>query len=311
MRIHIAAFALIMTLGAANSLARRAGSALDAPDPAREGVYGNPEDTRDPLNPSNKDRNPRVVDAAHHAISFPLKAGGAPLYYGNGQPVLTPQGEPVRATGSVYLNYGMRLERAGRTYFMAWRTNPDAPPDSPKKDATGWVSADDMTEDGAAAAKAAIPRRLGSVERPLARDAGGKPRTFVVNGDNERAKAATRLELAYIGVTGHHRDKVINFLNLHDGRAGLQMLVNLPDVHGGGIAEDCFPNGTSFTAAADANNDLITVPIRVFDKRGGEHVLTFIYGRAGETWGWMVKDWLDERPHSRAEDGRRIERSKR
>ena len=37
-------------------------------------------------------------------------------------------------------------------------------------------------------------------------------------------------------------------------------------------------------------------PDSVFDERGGEHALTFIYGRAGETWGWMVKDWLDERP---------------
>jgi len=311
MRIHITAFALIMTLCAANSLARRAGSALDTPDSCSEVVYGNPEDTRDPLNPSNKGRNPRVVDAAGNAISFPLKAGGAQLYYGNGQPMRTPQGAPVRATGSVCLNYGMRLEKDGRTYFMAWQTNHDDPTDSPKKNATGWVAADDMTEDGAAAAKAAIPRRLGSVERPLARDASGEPRTFVVNGTNERAKAATRLELAYIGVANHRRDKVINFLNLHDIRAGLQMLVNLPNVPGGGIAEDCFPNGTSFTAAADANNDLITVSIPVFDKRGAEHVLTFIYGRAGETWGWMVKDWLDERPRSRAEDDRRIERSKR
>ena len=73
MRIHIAAFALIMTFCAANSLARRAGSALDPPDSCRGAVYGNPEDTRDPLNPSNKGRNPRVVVDA----SFPLKAGGA------------------------------------------------------------------------------------------------------------------------------------------------------------------------------------------------------------------------------------------
>jgi hypothetical protein len=87
--------------------------------------------------------------------------------------------------------------------------------------------------------------------------------------------------------------------------------VNLPNVHGGGIAEDCFPNGTSFTAAADPNNDLITVPIRVLDKQGAEHILTFIYGRAGETWGWMVKDWLDESPGPRAEDGRRVEGAKR
>ena len=92
MRIHITAFALIMTLCAANSLAHRAGSALDTPDSCSEVVYGNPEDTRDPLNPSNKGRNPRVVDAAGNAISFPLKAGGAQLYYGNGQPMRTPQG---------------------------------------------------------------------------------------------------------------------------------------------------------------------------------------------------------------------------
>src|SRR5262249_38072302 len=152
--------------------------------------------------------------------------------------------------------------------FMAWQTNPDDPADSPKKNATGWIAADDMTERGAAAAKAVIPRRLASVKRPLARDANGKPRIFVVNGNNERAKAATRLELAYIGVANHHRDTVINFLNLHDGNAGLQMLVNLPNVPGGGIAEDCFPNGTSFTAASVANNDLITIPIPVFDKGG-------------------------------------------
>ena len=199
----------------------------------------------------------------------------------------------VRATGSVRLNYGMRLERGGRTYFMAWQTNHDDPADSGQKNATGWVAADDMTEEGAAAAKAAIPRRLGNVERPLARDASGKPRTFIVNGNNEQAKAAVALELAYIGVTGKHRDRVINFFNLHDGCAGLQMLVNLPNVHGGGIAEDCFPNGTSFTAAANANKGLITQSIRVFDKQGAEHTLTFIYGKAGDTWGWMVKDWLD------------------
>jgi hypothetical protein len=311
MRIHIAAFALIMALGAVNSPAHRAGSALDAPDSCKEGVYGNPEDTRDPLNPSNKGLKPRVVDAAGKAISFPLKASGAQLYYGDGQPMLTPQRTPVRATCSVYLNYGMRLERDGRTYFMAWQTNPDDPAGDPDKNATGWVAADDMTEHGAANAKAFIPRRLGSVKVPLATDARGKPRTFAVNGTTERAKAATCLEWAYIGVTGHHRDKVVNFLNLHDGRAGLQMLVNLPNVPGGGIAEDCFPNGTSFKAAAGTNKELITVSIPVFDKRGAQHVLTFIYGRAGETWGWIVKDWLDELPYSPAEDESRIERSKR
>jgi hypothetical protein len=310
MRTHIAAFALIMTLCAANSFARRAGPALGTPDSCKEVVYGNPEDTRDPLNPSNKGLKPRVVDAAGKEICFPLKASGAQLYYGDGQPMRTPQGAPVRATRSVYLNYGMRLERNGRTYFMAWEINPNDPADSPDKKATGWVAADDMTERGATDAKADIPRHLGSVKRPPATDASGKPRTFVVNGTNERAQAATCLDLRYIGVANHHRDSVINFLNLHDGCAGLQMLVNLPNVPGGGIAEDCFPNGTSFTAAADVNNNLITVSIPVFDKQGGEHVLTFIYGRAGETWGWMVKDWLDERPHSRTEDDSRIERSK-
>jgi hypothetical protein len=284
-----------MTLCAANSLACR----LDPPDSSREVVYGNPEDTRDPLNPSNKGLKPRVVDAAGHAVPFSLKAGDAQLYYGDGQPMRTPQCAPVRATSPVYLNYGIRLERDGRTYFMAWQTDPEDPASIPEKNATGWVAADDMTEHehGAKAAKKAIPRRLGNVERPLAKDASGKPLTFVVNGTNERAKAAACLEMAYIGVANHNRDKVINFLNLHDGRAGLQMLVNLPNVPGGGIAADCFPNGTSFTAAAGASGNFITVPIPVFDKGGGEHVLTFIYGRAGETWGWMVKDWLDERPH--------------
>ena len=86
---------------------------------------------------------------------------------------------------------------------------------------------------------------------------------------------------------------VINFLNLHDGRAGLQMLVNLPDVRGGGIAEDCFPNGTPFTAAADAKNELITRPITVYDKQDVKRTITFIYGKAGDTWGWVIKDWLD------------------
>lgn len=310
MRIDIAASALIMTLCAGNCLARHASAAFDTPESCSEVVYGNPEDTRDPLNPSNKGRNPRVADAARKAITFPLKAGGAQLYYGNGQPMRTPQGAPVRVVSPVFLNYGIRLERDGRTYFMAWDTNSADPADSPTKSATGWVAADDMTDDGAAAAKAAIPRRLGSLERPIAKDASGKPRTFIVNGTNDRAKAASSLELKYIGAANHHHDKVINFFNLHDGRAGLQMLINLINVPGGGIAEDCFPNGTSFTAAADANNNLITVSRPVFDKRGAEHALTFIYGRAGETWGWMVKDWLDERAGSRTEDDRRIEEVK-
>jgi hypothetical protein len=293
MQIRIAALASIMTICAACSPARRASSASDALASDRDFVYGNPEETSDPLNPSNKGLNPRVIDAERNVILFPLKASGAQLYYGNGQPMWTPQGALVRTRGSVRLNYGMRLDRDRRTYFMAWQTNHDDPEDGGKKNATGWVAADDMTEDGAAAANAAIPHRLGNVERPLARDAGGKPRTFVINGTNEQAKAAKAFELKYIGVGNQHHDLVINFLNLHDGRAGLQMLVNLPNVPGGGIAEDCFPNGTSFTAAANANNDLVTQPIQVFDKQGAEHTLTFIYGKAGDTWGWMVKDWLD------------------
>jgi hypothetical protein len=188
------------------------------------------------------------------------------------------------------LNYGVRLDRGGRSYFMAWQTNHDDPEGSARKNATGWVAADDMADEGAAA-RADIPRRLGSLPRPLATGAGGEPRAFVVNGANERAAAARGW--VYVGVSHHHRDRVINFLNLHDGRAGLQVLVNLPDVPGGGIAADCFPNGESFTAAADADNELITRPVRVYDERDAEHALTFIYGKAGDTWGWVVKDWLE------------------
>ncbi len=40
--------------------------------------------------------------------------------------------------------------------------------------------------------------------------------------------------------------------------------MNLPDVANGGIAEDCFPIGTTFTAAASANNQLITREIPVY-----------------------------------------------
>jgi hypothetical protein len=292
MRNHLAALTWIMALCPACDPGRRERSPPDGSDSDRASAYGNPEDTTDPLNPSNKGRNPRVVDAQGNVLWFPLKPGGAQLYYGNGQPMRTPQGAPVRATGSVRLNYGMRLGRGGRTYFLAWQTNPDAPADSGMRNATGWVAADEMTAEGAAA-KAAIPRRLGNVARPLARDAGGKPRTFVVNGMNEQAKAAVALELAYIGVANHHRDKAINFLNLHDGRAGVQLLVNLPNVRGGGIAADCFPNGTPFTAAADPKGGWITQSIRVYDKHGAGRALTFLYGKAGETWGWVVRDWLD------------------
>ena len=34
-------------------------------------------------------------------------------------------------------------------------------------------------------------------------------------------------------------------------------------------------------------------PVTVYDKHNAEHTITFIYGKAGDTWGWMVKDWLD------------------
>lgn len=229
-------------------------------------------------------------------MAFPLKTGGAQLYYGTGARMRTPQGEWVRATGWVYLNYGMRLEREGRTYFLAWKTNPDAPADSGKKNATGWVAADDLTDEGARDANRAIPHRLANIERPIARDARGQPRTFIVNGTNEPAQTAASRDYKYRGVANGNLDRVINFFNLHDGRAGLQMLVNLPNVPGGGIAEDCFPNGTVFTAAANAHHGLITESIRVQDKEKAEHTLTFIYGKAGATWGWMVKDWLDEGP---------------
>ena len=293
MQARIATLAAILAVCAACAPVPSPGTPHDAPAPSQRFVYGNPEDTTDPLNPSNKGRNPRVVDGEGKVKCYPLRAGGAPLTYGDGQPMRTPQGALVRATGAVRLNYGVRLVRDGRTYFMAWQTNPDDPPDSGKKNATGWVAADDMTEGSAAAANADIPHRLGSVERPVARDSGGRPRTFVVNGTNAPAKAAAARELAYIGVANHHRDRVVNFLNLHDGRAGLQMLVNLPDVPGGGIAQDCFPNGTTFTAGAGEGGGLITRPVRVYDKEDREQALTFIYGKAGQTWGWMVKDWLD------------------
>jgi hypothetical protein len=60
---------------------------------------------------------------------------------------------------------------------MAWRTNENDPAAGPGENATGWVAADDMTEDGAVAANAAVPRRLGSVEVPVAREAAGKEHT--------------------------------------------------------------------------------------------------------------------------------------
>jgi hypothetical protein len=88
----------------------------------------------------------------------------------------TPQGAPVRAGGRVRLNYGMRLAQGRRTYFMAWQTNHDAAAAGAGRDATGRFAADDMTEDGARCANAAVPRGLGSVDRPIAKDAGGTPR---------------------------------------------------------------------------------------------------------------------------------------
>src|SRR3954471_3657993 len=78
-------------------------------------VYGNPTETRDPHDPSNKGINPRVVDADRRVRSFALRPGGGPLYYGTGAPMRTPRGEPVRVGGAVRLNYGMRLDRGGRT----------------------------------------------------------------------------------------------------------------------------------------------------------------------------------------------------
>jgi hypothetical protein len=310
-QLLVSAVLLAMPLSGARLLHANAGQkggndegGAPAPAPGaderdRASVYGNPDKTTDPLNPSNKGLNPRVVDAEGKRRSFPLKAADAPLYLGTGQPMRTPQGAIVRVRDdSVRLNYGMRLERDGRTYFMAWQTNHDAPQGDITKNATGWVAADDLTEEGAAAAKAAIPRRLGNVERPIARDATGKPRTFTINGASQQAKTAAALDLKYIGVTGGHHNRVINFCNLHDGQAGLQMLMNLPDMPGGGIAADCFPNGTPFTAAADEHNHLITKPIQVHDQHGTWHTLTFIYGKAGDTWGWLVKDWLDDGPQA-------------
>ena len=146
MQLRVTALASLLAVCAACSPVRRASPALDAPAPDPAFVYGNPEDTTDPLNPSNKGLNPRVVGPDGNVVSFPLKAGGAQLYYGTGQPMRTPKGVLVRATGWVRLNYGMRLDRGGRTYFLAWQTNHDDPTDSGKKNATGWVAADDMTE---------------------------------------------------------------------------------------------------------------------------------------------------------------------
>src|SRR3954447_8544245 len=131
--------------------------------PHRGSVYGNPGDTKDPLNPSNKGFTPRVVDEQGVTVAFPLKkAGGTQLYYGNGEPMRTPTAELAQVKDDyVRLNYGMRLERDGHTYFMGWQMNHTEPEGSITRMATGWVDAADMTEAGAAAAKAAIPRRLG------------------------------------------------------------------------------------------------------------------------------------------------------
>ena len=130
-------------------------------------------------------------------------------------------------------------------------------------------------------------------EGPALDDAAGQDRHHQDHPGGERHQLDRAHPSRIFGVANHHRDRVVNFLNLHDGRAGLQMLVNLPDVPGGGIAQDCFPNGTTFTAAAGEGGGLITRSVRVYDKEGREQALTFIYGKAGQTWGWMVKDWLD------------------
>lgn len=73
MPIRIAILASIMTLCAACSPVSCASSGLGASTSDRDFVYGNPKDTRDPLDPSNKGLNPRVVDAQGNAISFPLR----------------------------------------------------------------------------------------------------------------------------------------------------------------------------------------------------------------------------------------------
>jgi hypothetical protein len=285
--------------GAASNSAKATSAPSTKPSkfrPHRGTVYGNPGDTKDPLDPSNKGFTPRVVDEQGVTVAFPLKkAGGTQLYYGNGEPMKTPQGELAQVKDDyVRLNYGMRLDRDGHTYFMGWQMNHAEPEDSITRMATGWVDAEDMTPGGAAAAKAAIPRRLGDIEKPIAKDENGKPRTFTVNGANEQGKAAKSQDLYYLGVTGGKaHDRLVNFMNLHDGRCGLQMLMNLPDVPGGGICMDCIPNGTTFTAAADEHNRLITKSQPVYDKDNKPLTLTFIYGKAGETWGWVCKDWLD------------------
>jgi hypothetical protein len=40
------------------------------------------------------------------------------------------------------------------------------------------------------------------------------------------------------------------------------------------------------------NHGLITKP-KAYDKDGAAHTLTFIYGKASTTWGWVCRDWLD------------------
>jgi hypothetical protein len=262
-------------------------------------IYGNPKGARLPalgdpgalLNPSNQGHNPRVVDAAQGKdATFALRNTGAQLYYGNGQPMVTARGGLVMAKDAVFLNYGMRKDRNGQTFFMAWRTNRNLP-ESQGGESTGWVCASDMADDGAAAL-AAIPYRLANVRQPLAMEANGGSMTFVVNGNNQNAVHAVELDLKYKGFHGN-TDSIKNFLNLHDGNNGIQMLVNLTNVPGGGIAEDCLPNGTTFVAAADAENNLIVVTVPVFDKNREQRTLAFIYGNSLDTWGWVVKDWLD------------------
>jgi hypothetical protein len=265
-------------------------------------VYGNPNGQRMPapgdpgplLNPSNQGLNPRVVDGQGAQASFPLKPAGAQLHYGDGRPMtVAGGGDAVRATDSVFLNYGMRKEVKGQTFFMAWQTNRGVPT-TQGGNATGWISASDMADEGAGASMA-VPHRLGNVPQALATDPNGNPITFVVNGQNAKAMQAAALDLTYRGFHGH-MDRVTNFFNLHDGRSGIQMLVNLTNVPGGGIAEDCLPNGTTLGAAKDAANKVIVVTVPVFDRAGNQSTLDFIYGSALGTWGWVVKDWLDPVP---------------
>jgi hypothetical protein len=126
MSFRAATLASIMAACAACCPAGRLSPASGAPTPGPDSVYGNPQYTTDPLDPSNKGRNPRVVEADGNADDtrpkaawFDLKPGSAPLYDGTGKPMGLPHEPPVVAKDRVNLNYGMRLERGGRTYYMA------------------------------------------------------------------------------------------------------------------------------------------------------------------------------------------------